>query len=373
MPFDFNYWVNMTPMKYFDNPDPKTDLLKQKRSDMLNNKDNKYIATQKWDGEWGMFIKQDNDHILIKSRGISKVTGTYGNKTASLPHLVEEMRGWPNGTVVLAEICWPQLGKVSTDVGTILRSLPERAIAKQKSDGYLIAKVFDILCLCETNLINEPYIDRLTTAANMFNGHGYFTMTDIFTDSFAEAADDIISRKGEGIVIQLRDYIYDPGKRSAWKTLKVKQKLPLMELQVVDTIDAQMIYKGDNIDSWPYWYVEASEDDETSELVNLSDDKDAKSRHSEHSVWYPVTKPYFFGWKMGVQCDYNGTIINASSGLDDFNREWLTTPEAKQMIDNGQLYAIVKSMSESASGALRHPVVKGLRLMDQAMLNKEED
>lgn len=36
----------MEPMKYYDNPEPKTDSLKQKRQDIIENKDNLYMATK---------------------------------------------------------------------------------------------------------------------------------------------------------------------------------------------------------------------------------------------------------------------------------------------------------------------------------------
>ena len=45
--YKIEYFETLTPMKYYDNPEPKTDTLKQKRQDMIDNKDNLYIATEK--------------------------------------------------------------------------------------------------------------------------------------------------------------------------------------------------------------------------------------------------------------------------------------------------------------------------------------
>ena len=98
---------------------------------MINNENDEYIATCKYDGEWTMFIKWDGQY-LIRSRSLSKVTGAYGDKTAHLPHLVEEMKLWPDNTVILGEVCWGDFGSVSTDVGTILRCLPAKAVERQK-------------------------------------------------------------------------------------------------------------------------------------------------------------------------------------------------------------------------------------------------
>jgi hypothetical protein len=51
---------------------------------------------------------------------------------------------------------------------------------------------------------------------------------------------------------------------------------------------------------------------------------------------------------------------------------WLATENAKQLIANGQLYAVVKAMQVASLGGLRHPVVKRIRIMDDDMLEKIE-
>ena len=215
----FEYWAMLEPMKYYDKQrDTLSDNLKKKYDAMINNENNEYIATCKYDGEWTMFIKWDGE-ILIRSRSISKVTGKYGDKTAHLPHLVEEMQYWPDNTVILGEVCWGDFGSVSTDVGTILRCLPAKAVERQK-ERKLIVKVFDCLAWDNEVLMNKPYEYRVAEAHNKINLFGnYFEMTIICLDKTpAEFADEIISKGGEGVVIQRKDYVYEPGKRSAWKT-----------------------------------------------------------------------------------------------------------------------------------------------------------
>ena len=318
-----------------------------------------------------MFIKWDGQY-LIRSRSISKVTGAYGDKTAHLPHLVEEMQYWPDNTVVLGEVCWGDFGSVSTDVGTILRCLPAKAVERQK-DRKLVAKVFDVLAWGGETIITKGYIDRLCLAAEVFheNPLNYFNLTDVCPPDMtpAEFADEIISQGGEGIVIQRADYVYEPGKRSAWKTLKLKQRLPEMEFKVVASIPATRDYNGKYPESWPYWEIEAEHYDpsETDEFGNqwytpfkeweLIEDPSPEER----MIGIPVTKPYFYGWHMGVRFEYNGVMCDASSGLTDADREWLGTPEAQQQIESGELYVTIRAMQEASNGALRHPVIVRLR------------
>lgn len=358
--YTFEWWAMLEPMKYYDKDyDTLSDALKKKYDDMRYNEGNQFIASEKHDGEWTMFIKW-NDQYLIRSRSLSKVTGKYGDKTQHLPHLVEDMQHWPDRSVVLAEVCWGEYGTVSTDVGTILRCLPAKAVERQK-DKKLVAKVFDILAWDDEIFINKPYSERVNKLLITFEtwrtedlvnmvlqphyNSLYFHPTTFCMPGTtpAEFADEIISKGGEGCVIQRRDYVYEPGKRTAWKTLKLKQKMPEMELQIVDTIDANKEYAGKEPDTWEYWI-------------------DGK----------PVTKPYFYGWKMGVRVDFNGTMVDVSSGLTDEDREWLASEQASTLIANGQLYAVVKAMQVASLGGLRHPVVKRIRIMDDAMLEKIE-
>ena len=331
-----NDFAMMEPMKYYNN-----EAESVKRSEMINDEDNLYIATEKHDGDWGMFIHYSKGNNLIRSRSISKVTGVYGDYTAKVPHLCAEMDNWPDNTVVLAELCFKEYGTNANTVGTILRCLPAKAIERQKETP-LYAFVFDILMFAGKDLTNEPYEKRIVEYAAEVTGLVpqdyqalYFKRTAIFHDGidFAEAADEIISAGGEGVVIQRKDNPYMPGTRTAWKTLKLKQSLPEMELKVVATIEPKKLYEGDLPETWEY---------------KLEDGT-------------LVTKPYFFGWKNGITVEFNGTTCDVASGLTDADREWLATPEAAQMIANGELYAVVKAMSENDKGRLRHPYLVRLR------------
>ena len=360
----------MEPMKYYNN-----EAASIKRDEMIQDKDDLYVATEKHDGDWGMFIHYSKGNNLIRSRSISKVTGVYGDYTAKVPHLVAEMDNWPDNTVVLAELCFKEYGTNANTVGTILRCLPPKAIERQK-DNPLYAYVFDILMYDGQDLTEVGYWFRLVNWANRvavryYNEERqpfYFKRTAIFHDGidFAEAADEIISAGGEGIVIQRKDNPYMPGTRTAWKTLKLKQSLPEMELKVIGTIAPKKQYEGDCIDTWPYWEIftgrNGCADPETEELypiyelVEIGPDVDRKTIPGE-----PVTKPYFYHWKNGVTVEYNGTTCDVTSGLTDADREWLATAEAQEMIKNGELYAVVKAMQTNDLGRLRHPYVVRLR------------
>lgn len=335
----------LTPMRYYNN-----EAESAKRTDMINNKDDLYMATVKKDGDWSMLIHYSQGHNLIRSRSISKLTGVYGDYTAKLPHLCADMDKLPDNTVLLAEICWDEPGTNANTVGTILRCLPAKAVERQQ-ERKLKALVFDCLMINGQDCTADGYEHRFELAAATMRLYlkdcptMYMTqrcLLDGDHDNFLEWADEIIAHGGEGLVIQRKDNPYMPGTRTAWKTLKLKQSLPEMELKVVSTIDPKMYYEGDCPDNWDYWY------------------QDMPGANSERGN-FPVTKPFFYGWKNGITVEYNGTTCDVTSGLTDADREWLATAEAQQMVCNGELYAVVKAMQTNSLGRLRHPYVVRLR------------
>ena len=354
---------DMPIMKYYDNPEPKTDALRKKRQDIIDNKDNLYIASEKHDGDFGLFAHFSKGHNLIRSRSISKVTGVYGDYTAKLPHLCGEMDSWPDNTVVLAEICWDEYGTNANTVGTILRCLPDKAVERQK-DKKLSGLIFDVLMFNGKDLTNDPYEIRINVGFEL--ELKYFKRTQVFTTDFAAAADDIISRGGEGVVIQKKSNPYMPGTRTAWATLKLKQALPHMDLKVVGTLEPNKNYEGDCIDTWKYWEIEGDTSstffgDET--YIRLEETDGGKPRlDSDEYLTTPVTKPYFMGWKNGITVMLpSGITTDVASGLTDDDRAYLATPEAQAKIAAGELWAEVKAMSVNDKGALRHPALVRLR------------
>ena len=334
MPYTINDFAMMTPMRYYNNEDESN----QKRKDMIENKDKQYIATKKNDGDWAMLIHYSKGNNLIRSRSISKVTGVYGDYTAKVPHIAEEMNDWPDNTVVLAELCWDQDGTNANTVGTILRCLPAKAVERQK-ENKLKAVIFDMLMVDGKDLTGLGYYFRFEEVL-LFPRGLYTYPTEVFQDNFAEAADRIIAGGGEGVVIQRCDYTYNPGNRTAWKTLKLKQQLPEMELKVVGTLEPKMAYEGDCPETWEY-------------RIPCKEGKD---------IFLLVTKPYYFGWKNGITVELpDGTRCDVASGLTDDDRAWLATEDAAKMIEAGELYAVVKAMSFNDKGRLRHPSLVRLR------------
>ena len=335
MSWTIDTFENLEPEKYYDNPNPNTFSSLSKKEEMLNNKDELYVATEKNDGCWAMLIHKNKNNNIIRSRSLSKITKKYGDFTQHLPQIVEEMNKFPDNTCLIGEICWNQRGKTSNDVDVILHCLPEKAVQRQENGKKLHSIIFDCLMLNGVSYENSGYADRLSLCQALVNttDFKYIHCTKIFHNNFIQEAERIWDDGGEGIVIQLKTGKYAPGKRSAWKTLKYKQTIESLDLRVTRTFDANREYEGKELATWKYF-------------------------DTDHT---PVTKAFYNKWKTAIEVDFNGTLCKVSNGLTELDQQWLATDEAQQLINKEQLYAEIKAMMVNSKHSLRHPSVIRLR------------
>lgn len=329
---EFNEFYKSEPMKYWMPPKERHIEL-----DIIEHPDkySNYIGAEKKDGEWSRVMK-NNGVVIIQSRSVSKVTGEYGRKEQNLPQLVELFKNLPDHTVLLGELYFEDLSKHSKDVGSILRCLKDKAISRQK-DNPLHFYCFDVLMFNGEDLTSKGYAERIIYFPLVKNAIGddklvqYANIKTV--DEIVKNYDGYLAAGGEGYVLYKKTMKYVPGKRTAWETIKLKKATDEIELPVVDILWPTRIYTGKELDSWEYY------EDDT-----------------------PVTRRYALGMANGIIVNNNGTLVSVTSGTTDEDATWLATPEAAEMINNGQLYAKVQAMEiEQGSGSMRHPSLVELR------------
>lgn len=333
----FDYFASLAPQKYYDNKDTTPSAI-AKREAMLSNKNEEYVASVKFDGEWCMLIKAEGK-ILARSRSISKVTGNYGDYTAKIPHIIEQFdEGFPEGTVLIGELCFPRADATSKDVGSILRCLPPKAIERQKEDP-LYFFFFDMLAFDNELYIECTYKDRFIDFANYYDYQiamdSNFFAAPLYIDTvrramsdFETLAEEVWTAGGEGIVIQRLDAKYAPGTRPSWQSLKVKKQLGEIEVPIIRLEKPTYLYEGNCPDSWQFKNTEGQN----------------------------ITKFAFYNWPGAITVDYKDKEVSISSGLTDDDRAWL----AEQKSVNG-IYGVISAMEETEDGSLRHPVLIRLR------------
>lgn len=277
-----------------------------------------------------------------------------------VPKITRELQEFcPHQTVILGELCFDDVTKTSKDVGTILRCKPEKAQQRQKDAATsLHFKMFDCLAWNGEDYTNVHYdtrfkslVERMDSDQGAFGRYLYIHMCDFTEENFEDFLQEILANGGEGIVIHSKDYKYAPGSRPAWSTMKVKKIVENLEAPIVAFIEPnkEHISTDGNAASWQYW--EGTYDDGSTVRINHAP---CNIDMEAGLTWMPVTKPYYYDWKNGVVINYKGNDVRVTSGMCDDDRQWLATPEAATMLENGELTAVVTCM-EITEDSLRHP------------------
>ena len=166
-----------------------------------------YVYAEKIDGNLSRAIVGEPDPIL-QTRGISVKTDTFGEIQDKVLWWDDVVRAFDKPTVIVGEVYVD--GGVDRDVGSVLRSLPDKAIKRQKKHP-LKWYVFDVLCYEGMELQDEPlstrisYIEKVVARIGnpLVRGAIYKTATP---DNFFAELDAILARGGEGVVLSNKEF-----------------------------------------------------------------------------------------------------------------------------------------------------------------------
>jgi hypothetical protein len=327
-----------------------------------------YLWSEKFDGNFSRAVITPGRNAL-QTRGISKVTGTYGEIQDKVFFWDSVLNAFQNSeTVLLGEIYLP--GGIDKDVGSITRCLVDKARARQK-ERKLEWRIFDVLVLDGKNMINSPieerisYIPAVVKRINnpLVKGVKYYEMNETFFDRL----NTIFSRGGEGAVCYRKGVKYTPGKRSsAWTTIKVKQTIQSdIDCFITSAVPCERSYKGKELDTWEYWFnVKTGE-------------KLFGEYYSEYrlgsSCLEPISKNYYYDWPSSVQvgvydkegkiiplCKVAGLTEDFKTSLRDNFEEWYLCP----ITIGGMMVSEAKANEEGIGLSVRHPYIKSIRRED---------
>lgn len=357
-----DYFIS-EPMKYYA---PSASMSREARKNKLEQMidSNQYLYSTKIDGNWSRAIITPQ-RAALQTRGISVKTGTYGeiqNKVYFWKSIVE---AFSQTTVILGEVFLP--GKIDKDIGSILRCLDEKALARQK-EQQLRWYIFDVLCYEGQDLMNTAFEERIKyipIVVNQINsplveGAIYKPMTEDFFDEM-----QILFNQGaEGAVCYRKDSLYVPGKRGphAWDTVKVKQEISSeIDAFITGIVPGEKLYHGDDIGHWTLW-----ENQRTGELVN----GEYFGEYQLGGAYIPVTKNYFNSWPAAIQVsvlDRNGNelpLCKVSGLTEEFKTELRDNPDrwiGCPVSISGMMVSSAKADSEGNGISIRHPLLKRIR------------
>lgn len=271
---------------------------------------NGYIGARKMDGAFYKFIKDEDGNMELIGRSKS-VKGDYLDKLAWVPHLHEFFNSLPNGTCLLGEIYFPN-NEGSNHVTTIMGCLVEKAIQRQNINK-LNYYIFDILAWDNEVLYKENIEKRLKYLANI-DSTEYVQVAKYYQgQQLWMHLQETLAENGEGVVITKLGTSYQPGKRPARQTIKVKKELQeTIDVVVLGANKPTRLYNGKELLNWQLW-----ENVVTGEKLKGSLYKD----YSDGATIEPVTKTYWNGWAgsliIGIRKDDKLIPIGSLSGMTE--------------------------------------------------------
>lgn len=305
-----------------------------------------YIGARKMDGAFYKFIKDEDGNMELLGRSKS-VSGDYLNKIEWVPHLQPFFDNLPNGTCLIGEIYFSN-NEGSNHVTTIMGCLVDKAIARQEKNP-LHYYVFDVLAYNNKSTYKnniELRVNALNTLSLLYRNTSCVEFAQYFEGvELWNQLQTILAEGGEGIVITKKGTCYQPGKRPARQTFKVKKELQeTIDVVILGANPPTRLYTGKEITSWRLW-----ENIMTGEKMEGNFYKD----YSDGEPIEPITKTYFNGWagsvRIGVRKDNKVVEIGSLSGLTE---EVLANVEKYK----GKVAEITgMQIMHDANGGIRHP------------------
>lgn len=220
---------NIEPERYWQFPVKYTAT--QKKNEIIARiASNEYIGSEKIDGHYNRTVINFDGAMRMESRTKSTVTGEYSDKQFHVPHIAETLKTLPWGTILIGELYIPNT--TSQEAGKILGCKAEKAVQRQEKDYPKMRYYVHDCWFCRgTNLMDMPYEFRIQKVKELYDeflkNNKYIDCANWQSEptKINELMESVFAHDGEGIVLVKKTATVAPGKRTAWKTIKVKREL----------------------------------------------------------------------------------------------------------------------------------------------------
>ena len=335
--------------KYWDMPSTKENKKQKIHTAIMTGN---YGASIKKDGEYIRAIYDTDGEIWILGRGTN--AKSVHNLDKHLVFITEWLKeNFDPGTCLLGELYVP--GKSSPAIRAYTGSLVPKSLKNQKACPPTFY-IFDAWAINGKDLMDTSYIKRQTEIfLSERDFHKQIEYAHVITgsqeilDFIAQAFED----GEEGVVLVDLNSKPAPGKRTAWKTIKVKKEFQ-NKIDCFFTGNSRpptREYTGSELKNWKYW-----ENIKTGQVIMDS----LVQEYLEGATIEPVTKPYALGMpgslEVGVFKGTNVVPLCYVSGLsDELKNDFIANPKDYTM------RPIAITGMEATDGSIRHPKFVGFR------------
>lgn len=181
-----------------------------------------FLVERKMDGSRYLLYLDKPGHSKLLSRRISDVTGEYVDKTLNVPHLTRvdiPKAFW--GTILDGEMVHPANEK-SESTTSIMGCAPDKAVARQKSLGWLQYHVYDIPRMSKEDLRERAMWSRRESlesiVAELESVIPIFEVQQFEAKKAEGLYKKIVAEGGEGVMLKEKEAHYGKG---WWKVKKV--------------------------------------------------------------------------------------------------------------------------------------------------------
>ena len=354
-------FFQLEPEKYYS-PPATWDRERAREAIMTRALSGDYLVSEKIDGFWSRFARQ-GEECKQQTRSVSVVTGTYGESQEKVPFIFNFLKTITTGDTLLLGELYTATRNVN-DVKSILGAGVQKALARQQKDeNKLMYYIFDVLYWDGQSFMKTPFAKRaefLTKVIKPKVEQNRFISVATFTegDHVLARLDEVLFLGGEGVVLQRKDGLPEPGKRTAWKTIKMKKELERdIDVFMIRALPPTKEYNGIYLDSWPFWY-----DIKSGTMIPLVEQHAAITAYNTGKPVEPVSKNFYYGWPGAIECgvyDATGKLwtICSVSGLTDTIKQ--------DIVDNPKKYVhramTLTGMEFTDDYSIRHPRFLGFR------------
>lgn len=353
------------PMKYWSLPSNLTDIERQAKINFVLDT-NDYIYSLKTDGNLIRAVITPG-RFALQTRGRGRNSGVFGEIQDKVFWADSIKNAFSDITVLIGEAYIE--GGVDRDVGAILRSLPPKALARQKAENVVKYRIFDCFYYNGKSLLDKPIEERIKYLPRAVEAIKNPLVScvkyhEAKSKTFWEKLSDIFAAGGEGVVLYRKSMTPCEGRTPAWQTIKVKQVIQEdIDCFIYGVEPPEKNYNGKDISTWQYWM-----DERTGEKLSGNYYLDAY----KGATLTPITKNYFYDWPGAIKCavfdeNHNPILICKCSGLteeikeglkNNYENDWHMRPIK---ISGMMISETYNDRTGEKEYSVRHPILKNIR------------